>query len=234
MAKKSPPSWLLEAPLVLIVSLFGLPFVAKGIGYLGLKREYVILLSFILQQGGFILGTIYLKNKYPLYPDETIVFKPNWHQFFRSLLWLPAIFLLSIFAINISTQILTPIVGPEKLERILLRETTRVDLVLLESLGVFVSALLVCVVGPISEEFFFRGFFFSRMCATYSLKTAYLITSLFFALPHFYVINFLPIFLLSLVLCYIAQHEGLWGAIGAHVFFNSLVFISMILQITAS
>ena len=108
------------------------------------------------------------------------------------------------------------------------------NILFLDSWRLLVVALVICFLGPLSEEMFFRGFFFSRMLATYSPKIAYLVTSLFFALPHFYLVNFLPIFLLSLILCFLARKEGLWAAVGAHVFFNTTVFIIMFLQVSFS
>lgn len=234
MTLKKPSLWLLEAPLILFLALVVLPLIIRGFELLGLAKKDGLLLSFLLQQASFIVGTIYLKNKYPLYSEEEVSFKPNWRHFWKSLLWLPAIILLSILGTSISAEILTPILGPERLQSLLFQESSRINILFLDSWRFFVVALVICLIGPLSEEMFFRGFFFSRMSATYSPKIAYLVTSLFFALPHFYLVNFLPIFLLSLILCFLARNEGLWAAVGAHVFFNTTVFIIMFLQVSFS
>lgn len=232
MTKKPLPFWLLEAPIILFLSLVILPLLAKGLGTSwGLSNNSVITISFTLQQLSLILGTIYLKNKYPLYPEEPVELKPNWRQFWRSLFWLPAIILINILAAGLATKLLTPILGVEKIQSLLVKETSRADILLLDSWGLIISILFICVIGPLSEELFFRGFFFSRMSAYYSPQAAYIVTSLFFAFPHFYLVNFLPIVLLSFVLCYIARHDGLWGAIGAHVFYNTVVLFNLIFLI---
>lgn len=222
--------WLIEAPIILINAVFILPLIVTTLELVGISKECSTILSFLSQQLALIIGTIYLKNKYPLFPKESIVFKPDWPRFWKSLLWLPAILLLSLVGTSISTQVLAPLFGPDKIQSLLAKESSRINLMFFDSWRFLISFIFVCIIGPFSEEVFFRGFFLSRMSATYSPKVAYFITSIFFALPHFYLINFFPIFLLSLMLCYIARHEGLWGAIGAHIFFNTLVFINMVLN----
>lgn len=230
MSKKPLPLWLLEAPLIVLTALIIIPIVIRLFEVFGLSRENSIILSMLFQQFSFLIGTLYLKKKYPIYPEDILESKLDWKAFWRSLLWLPAILLISILGTTLSTQLFAPLLGPEKLQSILVQETTRVSVWSLNSWRLVLAGFIVCLVGPVSEELFFRGFFFSRVTHTYSKRAGYILTSLFFALPHFYLINSIPIFLLSLILCYMALNENIWAAVGAHVFFNTTVFINMLLH----
>jgi membrane protease YdiL (CAAX protease family) len=65
--------------------------------------------------------------------------------------------------------------------------------------------LIVCVLAPIAEELFFRGYLYESLKRRYDLRTGALVNSLLFALIHFYVISFIPIFVLGLLLTYIRE-----------------------------
>jgi membrane protease YdiL (CAAX protease family) len=220
----------MEAPLLVLFVLVLLPLALKSLGVFGLSQENIIILAMVLQQVGFLLGTFILKKRHPVHPTDILDTRFEWKAFWRSLLWVPAIVLINVLGIVLSTQLFTPLLGADRLQSILLQETSRVNIFLLSSWRLVVATIMVCVVGPISEELFFRGFFLSRAVHTYSQIVGYLLTSLFFVLPHLYLINSIPIFLLSLVLCYIALNENLWAAVGAHVFFNTVVFLNVLLR----
>ncbi len=60
--------------------------------------------------------------------------------------------------------------------------------------------LLVCVVVPIGEEIFFRGFVYGALRARLRVSVAVGLSALLFALVHIEVFHFFPIFVLGLIL----------------------------------
>lgn len=66
----------------------------------------------------------------------------------------------------------------------------------------------VTVGAPVGEEMLFRGLGFRAMRARYGFWIAAVAVSLVFAAVHFKVSAFLPIFVLSLLLCWIADTTG--------------------------
>ncbi len=86
--------------------------------------------------------------------------------------------------------------------------------------GLFV--VLGSLIIPVTEEIFFRGFLFSSLNKFWGFKIAAVFSSLIFAFMHFFVTAFLPIFVLSLVLCYIFYKSGsLYINILLHIFLNT-------------
>jgi membrane protease YdiL (CAAX protease family) len=84
-------------------------------------------------------------------------------------------------------------------------------------LGVF-----TIVLAPVAEEFIFRGVIFSGLKKLGWTKTAWVGTSLLFALIHLNAPIFLPLFAFALVLTWIYQKtEGLLAPILAHSLFNA-------------
>lgn len=85
---------------------------------------------------------------------------------------------------------------------------------------------LACVGGPLIEEMFFRGFFYPAMRKYFGVLGAMGITSALFAGVHESLFSFLPIFLLSCVLCYLYEkRNSLVPSIMLHMTHN-IVFIS--------
>lgn len=88
---------------------------------------------------------------------------------------------------------------------------------------VFFTALLAMVIGPVLEEIFFRGFFYTAFRKKYPAIPSALVTGVFFALLHESLFAFLPIFLLSLLLTYVYEkRKSLTASIACHVAHNTL------------
>ena len=88
---------------------------------------------------------------------------------------------------------------------------------------VFYTALLAMVIGPVLEEIFFRGFFYTAFRKKYSAIPSALVTGVFFSLLHESLFAFLPIFLLSLLLTYVYEkRKSLAASIACHVAHNTL------------
>ena len=84
------------------------------------------------------------------------------------------------------------------------------------------SLFVACVVGPIVEEIFFRGFFYPALRKYLGRGWAALITAVLFAGVHENMFSFFPIFFLGVVLCYLyEQRSNLVSCISLHMFHNT-------------
>lgn len=85
------------------------------------------------------------------------------------------------------------------------------------------SIFLAVVAGPIFEEIFFRGFFYSVLRSKLGVRWAMVVTSAFFALIHENTFAFWPIFALGMVLAYIYEKRGsLLTPIVLHITHNAI------------
>ena len=105
----------------------------------------------------------------------------------------------------------------------------------LESLGVersdlllVLGAILVCVVAPVVEEFFFRGFFYAALRNWRGVWPAAVITGFVFGAIHFGSAEagaIVPLMVFGLGLCLLYQWTGsLYPCIALHALNNSLAF----------
>jgi len=91
------------------------------------------------------------------------------------------------------------------------------------------SALLVLMpwlvlVGPVSEEVFFRGYVFRRLFSSVGPGAAYLVSALLFAVIHWHPIGFPMYAVIGLVFCWVYRKTGsLWAPVFGHVVYNALV-----------
>ncbi len=94
-------------------------------------------------------------------------------------------------------------------------------------ISTIVSSLLVaCVVGPIVEEIFFRGFFYPALRKYFGAGWTMIITAFFFAGVHGNLFAFLPVFFLGFVLCYLYEkRRNLICCISLHIVHNSAFLI---------
>ena len=84
------------------------------------------------------------------------------------------------------------------------------------------SLLAACVIGPVVEEIFFRGFLYPALRKYFGIGWTLFITSAFFALVHENAFSFVPIFFLGLVLSYLYEkRNNLLSCISLHVLHNT-------------
>jgi membrane protease YdiL (CAAX protease family)/lipoprotein-anchoring transpeptidase ErfK/SrfK len=95
-----------------------------------------------------------------------------------------------------------------------------------ENLLIAVAAVVeIAVLAPISEEIFFRGFFFSGLRSKFSLWPAAIISGLVFGSVHVTTgaTAAIPLAVLGVGLAWLYDRTGsLWPCIGVHVFNNAL------------
>jgi len=88
--------------------------------------------------------------------------------------------------------------------------------------------LTAVFVAPLFEEFMFRGMVFPCLVKHVGLAKGTVLVSLLFAAMHFHLPAFLPLFLLSAVLCLAYWRTGsLWVGIGMHAIFNAVSILAL-------
>lgn len=89
-------------------------------------------------------------------------------------------------------------------------------------------ALLVCVVAPMAEEFFFRGYFFTALRGWRGTVPAVLLTGLTFGAVHVGsapLVYLVPLAVLGMILCLVYLRTGsLYPCVGLHMVNNCLAF----------
>jgi len=91
------------------------------------------------------------------------------------------------------------------------------------------SALLavmpwLVLVGPVSEEAFFRGYVFRRLWSSAGPYAAYAVSALLFAVIHWHPVG-LPVYaVIGLIFCWVYRRTGsLWAPVVGHVVYNGIV-----------
>jgi len=97
-------------------------------------------------------------------------------------------------------------------------------------LVMFYLIFFICVIGPICEEIFFRGFLYKALRGKLNIGISIIAGSVIFSLLHVDPIGFVPIFILSIMLSYMYEKTGsLVVPITGHIIHNSIVSMFMII-----
>lgn len=92
-----------------------------------------------------------------------------------------------------------------------------------DRLGITVAILVIVILAPIIEEFFFRGFVYRILTKIWPVWLGSLMTAIMFAAVHFQLESFFPILLLGLFLNFTYQKSGsLWTSITFHSLNNAI------------
>ncbi len=88
--------------------------------------------------------------------------------------------------------------------------------------------LTAVFIAPFFEEIMFSGMVFPYLVKHAGLAKGTVLVSLLFATMHFHLPSFLPLFLLSAVLCLAYWRTGsLWVGIGMHAIFNTVSILAL-------
>ena len=91
--------------------------------------------------------------------------------------------------------------------------------------GMALMFLSACVLAPLAEEVFFRGFVFTGLAGATGWMWAAVISSALFAASHWDAYSIVPLFVAGLLLCWVRRSGGsLWGAIAVHFAMNLLIW----------
>ncbi len=87
------------------------------------------------------------------------------------------------------------------------------------------------IIAPMKEEAVFRGLVYPPLLQSYGKLKGILLTGLFFALLHFDVVRFIPLFLGGVLLAWIYEKtSSIWPSVIAHGTWNVLMAIALWLQ----
>ena len=93
-----------------------------------------------------------------------------------------------------------------------------------------IYVLMAVFVAPFYEELIFRGLVFPYLAKRAGLAGGTALVSLLFAGMHFHLPSFVPLVLLSAVLCLAYWRTGsLWVGIGMHAIFNAVSILALIM-----
>ena len=89
--------------------------------------------------------------------------------------------------------------------------------------GAVASVLMIVVIGPFTEEVFFRGFIFPALRARLGLGLALVVSGAIFAVFHVDPKVMLPIFVTGVMLAWLYHKTGsIWPPLVAHALQNAL------------
>ena len=94
----------------------------------------------------------------------------------------------------------------------------------------FYLLIIICFIGPLIEELFFRGFVYRALKERIGKAAAVMTSAVFFAWLHMTLIGFFPILILGILLAYLYEKNGtLIPSITVHMIHNSVIVIFLYL-----
>lgn len=239
LAFDSPPAmWGLgEVVGVVIIFITLLAVVAMIVGVAGTLPLAALSALVVVQNALFVALTVYVVRK--RYRQSLSALGIRWERW-RPLIGLGAGVGLAAVAISAAaesaaTSLITAIIGHGRAEALAAAERAR-DIVTdtlhgpLTVSGIIWVFFLVCVIVPIGEEIFFRGFVYAALRARRGVPAAVGLSALLFAVVHQQVFHFFPIFVLGLILAVLYQRtQTLLPAIVVHGV-NNVVAVLAILR----
>jgi uncharacterized protein len=229
-AAARPPGWPAWYAPVAFVVVFGLTTVLAGmlLAITGTDTHdssaAVTIVGTLIQSGVFI-GTAVM--------FASFVDKPRPWQFGlrRTRFW-PAVgwAALALFAFYLSAVVYTAVVNPD------VKQTVTEDLGADQgTAGLIIAGVVVIVVAPIAEEFFFRGFFYRALRNRFAIPVAALLDGAVFGFIHWDfssahgLLIVPPLALLGVILCLVYERTGsLFPAMAIHAFNNSLAYAGQV------
>jgi len=234
----SPEIWGLGEVIGLsLVFILTLPVIAEAVGISPPPTLGQLSVFALVQNLLFIALTVYVvRTRYRLPLDRLGLRVDRWHR------WLPAGALigavsipLSLGAERVAVAVIGALVGTARAEAmseqehltdiltgILQRPLTTTQIVWI--------VLLVCVLVPIGEEMFFRGFVYGTL-RRWGVTAATVLSALFFGAVHQQVVHFLPIVVLGAILALLYERTGsLLPAMLVHAVNNLVAVLGTLYQ----
>ena len=93
--------------------------------------------------------------------------------------------------------------------------------------GLLLFILLACIVAPLFEETFFRGFLFQGFTSSFGPVWGAVISATLFSLSHQQLDIFVPLFALGVALAWVFYYtRSLWGNVALHSLFNAIAILA--------
>lgn len=146
--------------------------------------------------------------------------------------WGVAMLFLNAVFVHLSVALFSGLLGPGWVETALAREQAVVGRLLDPEAGRFYlqwTVFMAVGLAPVVEELVFRGYAYPTLKA-YTGRHAMWLSAFLFASVHMYLINFLPLFLLGILLAWLYERYGRISVpILAHATMNGLVAVIAVL-----
>lgn len=92
--------------------------------------------------------------------------------------------------------------------------------------GAVLFVVLACVIAPLFEETFYRGFLFQGFARSWGIPLGALTSATVFSLSHQQLDIFVPLFALGLALAWVYHvTRSIWGSITLHAVYNSIAVL---------
>ncbi len=225
IAFEAPPeSWGLgEVVGVVIAITVSLRVIAEAAGLNDLPPFTVLTVIGVAQNALFVLLVVYIVRRRYHQPLAAIGLTAQRWPWWSALGVIAGAVMIpvSVAAERVATLVIGLFIGTTRAEAIAANESANDILASVlrtprSSLEVAWLLVLLCVLVPIGEEVFFRGFIFSTL-RRWGWAWAVTLSSLLFAAVHLQVVHFLPILLLGVVLAVLYQRTGsLVASIAVH------------------
>lgn len=220
---------------VLIASMVAVPVLVAGIAgaLLGPGRETTAsMLAVLFQQVAMFAITFHRLRAHgvgwaDLRPDVG-----GLAQGARGVGWGVALLFFNAFSVQLSVALFGAVLGPGWVEEVMAREQAVVGRLLDPEVGRFHLQWIVFMavgVAPVVEELVFRGYAYPALKA-HTGRHAMWLSALLFASVHMYLINFLPLFLLGILLAWLYErYRTISVPILAHATMNGFVAVIAVL-----
>jgi len=196
--KKFPLSEEVASKVLFLISLlmlviYILPLMVPALKNRQLAMTFSLLLNMVLQIGAIVVILRYIKAEF----------------FGFSLDKKQLVLILRIYSALLVLLLISSIVNAFIIKKLGLESLPGPAMELLLQLNnkfsIFILVVQIALTGPIAEELFFRGFIYKLCRGRYKFIIAATVTSLLFSVIHKVPQGILPLFLISLSLCYIYE-----------------------------
>jgi membrane protease YdiL (CAAX protease family) len=213
-----------------------LPAVVGLLLIAGMRMDFAFVSALIVAQSALLAGgCVYVAHRYGP-PAAMLGYRANrWPLLIAAslLLSVPVVLAVHHLAQPAAVWLVGLFIGPEQ-ARLLAEDELRRNPIIqavppLDDLArVTLFAFLICVLVPVAEETFFRGFAYPPLRRRYGALPAMLATAAAFGVLHVQIVNFLPIFLLGFILVLLYERTGsLLPPIALHAVNNLAALIAV-------
>lgn len=231
-----PAMWGLgEVVGIAIVFMFTLPLIAAALGIENNPTLAELSIFAVAQNVLFLALTAYVvRGRYRLPLPALGIRLERWPVLvLLGLAGGAATIPLSVGAERLATAVIGAVIGRARAESLATAEHTN-DVLLGILRGPLTTAeiiwviVLVCVIVPVGEEIFFRGFVFGAL-RRWGVLTAAGLSALFFGAVHQQIVHFLPVFLLGVVLALVYERtQSLLPVMVVHGVNNLVAILTVI------
>lgn len=225
--------------IVLVVAMVATPIIFQGIMALlpgGYDHPAVLSISIVVQQGVLLLLALVRLRRLGASWSALRPYAERFRHITPGLGWGFILLFLNGVLAQLALAFFKYTLGTEAAMALLAREQQAMERLLNPESPFYLGLIVLLAVGlaPVVEEVFFRGYAYAVLKHHVGGHAIWL-SGLLFAGVHMYVINFLPLFVLGMVLARLYERTGsLAVPIIAHATVNGMITILSVLLPTES